>query len=276
MNRPPDDELERLRKENEQLKAQVQGGQKTDSPANEPSGDVGSISEGDATLRRLVQRMAMILQAEKIAIMFYQQESGELVAIPPAVGIEEPQLEHFKIRATTGISGEVFREGRPIIFHGANQDVRTRKDIVSMFKIVNGITVPLIIERRDDENRVIDRTTIGVLHAMNKRHGDDFNDEDVRLLERMAKNVGAIIANLQLYRKVVAEREELLQTFESLTTGLLLVSPSGRLSQANATSRAMFRLSLDAIGKDYKEALNNEDLLKFLEEGLTGVEPSTI
>lgn len=273
----PNDDLERLRKENEELKAQIQGTQKSEPSAPvEPSAEMGSISEGDATLRRLVQRMAMILQAEKIAIMFYQQDTGELVAIPPAVGIEEAQLEHFKIRATQGISGEVFRDGRPIIFHGANVDVRTRKDIVSMFNISNGITVPLVIERRDEENRVVDRTTIGVLHAMNKRHGDDFNDEDVRLLERMAKNVGAIIANLQLYRKVVAEREELLQTFESLTTGLVLVSPSGRLSQANATARTMFRLGMDVIGKDYKDVINNADLVKFFDEGLTGSEPSAI
>lgn len=272
----PNDDLERLRKENEELKAQIQGTQKPESAPSEPSAEMGSISEGDATLRRLVQRMAMILQAEKIAIMFYQQETGELVAIPPAVGIEENQLEHFKIRATQGISGEVFRDGRPIIFHGANVDVRTRKDIVSMFNITNGITVPLVIERRDEENRVVDRTTIGVLHAMNKRHGDDFNDEDVRLLERMAKNVGAIIANLQLYRKVVAEREELLQTFESLTTGLILVSPSGRLSQANATARTMFRMGMDVIGKEYKEAVQNEELVKFFDEGLTGTEPSSI
>lgn len=274
-----DADIERLRNENERLRQEL-AHQKSPENASgttaEPVAEMGSIQEGDATLRRLVQRMAMILQAEKIAIMFYQGETGELVAIPPAVGIDDHQLDHFKVRATQGISGEVFREGKPIIFHGANSDIRTRKDIVAMFKIHNGITVPLIIERRDEENRLIERSTIGVLHAMNKRHGDDFNDEDVRLLERMAKNVGAIIANLQLYRKVVAEREELLQTFESLTTGLLLVSPSGRLSQVNATSRAMLRLSTDAVGVDFHELITNEDLKAFLDEGLTGEEPMPI
>jgi len=115
--------------------------------------------------------------------------------------------------------------------------------------VQNGVTVPLVIEKRDEENRVIDRTTIGVLHAFNKRHGEDFNDEDVRLLERMARNVGSIIANLQLYREVIEEREELLQTFESLSAGLILVSPEGRLSQINATARALFGLGSDAIGK---------------------------
>src|SRR5690606_27859957 len=129
----------------------------------------------------------------------------------------------------------VFREGRPIVFHDAINDERTEKDHVSFMHVSNGVTVPLIIEKRDDENRITERSTIGVLHAFNKRHGEDFNDEDVRLLERMARNVGSIIANLQMYRAVLQEREELLQTFESLTSGLMLISPEGKLTQMNSS-----------------------------------------
>ena len=45
-------------------------------PAMESSMEVAPINEADVTLRRLVQRIAMILQAEKIAIMFYDRELG--------------------------------------------------------------------------------------------------------------------------------------------------------------------------------------------------------
>jgi len=38
----------------------------------------------DQTLRRLVQRVAMILQAEKIVIMFYDRDRAELIGMPPA------------------------------------------------------------------------------------------------------------------------------------------------------------------------------------------------
>ncbi|MBS1724866.1 MAG: GAF domain-containing protein [Armatimonadetes bacterium] len=236
----------------------------------EASVDVAPIQEGDITLRRLVQRIAMILQAEKIVIMFCDRETGELIAIPPAYGIEDGKLELFRVRATQGISGEVFRTGEPQIFHDASTDPRTKKDMVALMHVHNGISVPLIIEKRDEENRVIERTTIGVLHAFNKRHGEDFNDEDVRLLERMARNVGSIIANLQLYREVVEEREELLQTFESLTSGLILVSPDGRLSQMNATARAIFDVDADVIGKPYAEALDHEQVKEFFDLGIQG------
>ncbi|MBS1713278.1 MAG: GAF domain-containing protein [Armatimonadetes bacterium] len=238
--------------------------------------EVAPIQEGDITLRRLVQRVAMILQAEKIVIMFYDRESGELIAIPPAYGVEDSKLELFKVRATQGVSGEVFRSGEPQIFHDATTDARTKKDMVAIMHVQNGISVPLIIEKRDEENRIVERTTIGVLHAFNKRHGEDFNDEDVRLLERMARNVGSIIANLQLYREVVEEREELLQTFESLTSGLVLVSPEGRLSQMNATARAIFEVPIDVVGKLYREVLKNEAISDFFDKGIQGTDMPAI
>lgn len=238
----------------------------------EPSVEVTPINEADVTLRRLVQRIAMILQAEKIVIMFFDRERGELNGIPPAYGVDNDHLRLFKVRATQGVSGEVFRTGEPIIFHDVANDARTKADPFSLLGVVNGITVPLVIEKRDEENRVVERNTIGVLHAFNKRHGDDFNDEDVRLLERMAKNVGSIIANLQLYREVVEEREELLQTFESLTAGLVLVSPEGRVNQINASARAIFGVGQDAIGKQFHDVFRQDEVLKFFQDQVSGTE----
>ena len=238
----------------------------------ESAPEVTPINEADITLRRLVQRIAMILQAEKIVIMFYDREIGELIGIPPSYGVDEAHLKVFRIRATHGLSGLVFREGEPIIFHDAMSDPRTKEDPFGLLNVSNGVTVPLVIEKRDEENRVVERSTIGVLHAFNKRHGEDFIDEDVRLLERMARNVGSIIANLQMYREVVEEREELVQTFEALSAGLILVSPEGRLSQINGTARAIFGVGAEAVGKDGRETLKSEPLWKLLDEVTQGTE----
>lgn len=246
--------------------------QKVANRSGVDAGEMAPLSEADVTLRRLVQRIAMILQAEKIVIMFYNRENGELTGIPPAYGVEDDRLKMFKVRATQGISGQVFRDSEPVIFHDANADVRTQKDPFGLLQVQNGITVPLVIEKRDEENRVTDRTTIGVLHAFNKRHGEDFNDEDVRLLERMARNVGSIIANLQLYREVVEEREELLQTFESLTAGLTLISPEGRISQMNASARAIFGVGNEAVGKQYADVMSNDEFREVLQGAMEGEE----
>ena len=261
------EKLKRLEEENQRLREQAKGQPGAQEPAPEEP-----LIYADQTLRRLVQRVAMILQAEKIVIMFYDRERAELLGIEPAFGIDEDRLPMFRVRATQGISGEVFREGNPVIFHDATTDPRTKKDPFGILNVLNGITVPLVIEKRDEENRVIDRTVIGVLHAFNKRHGEDFNEEDVRLLERMARNVGSIIANLQLYREVQKERDELISTFESLTAGLVLVSPDGRLSQMNASARAIFGSSEDVVGKPAKEVINNDAVQEVLRVTATGEE----
>ncbi len=266
-------EVENLRSDVDRLRLELdKNSQPSRSQSSETAMDVAPINEADVTLRRLVQRIAMILQAEKIVIMFYEPEAGELTAIPPSYGVEDERLKLFRVRAKDGLSGQVFRDGEAVIFHDATSDPRTQKDMFGILNVQNGVTVPLVIERRDDENRVVERNTIGVLHAFNKRHGEDFNDEDVRLLERMARNVGSIIANLQLYREVVQEREELAQTFESLSAGLILVGAEGRLSQINATARAMFGQTAEAIGKNARDVIKNESLWKLIDEAHKGGE----
>lgn len=269
----PNNLREQLREAQERIKKlEQQQLDRPGAPAVEQAPEEPLIY-ADQTLRRLVQRVAMILQAEKIVIMTYDRERAELIGMPPAYGVEEERLGMFRVRATQGISGEVFREGNPIIFHDANTDPRTKKDPFGILNVQNGITVPLVIEKRDEENRVVDRTVIGVLHAFNKRHGEDFNDEDVRLLERMARNVGSIIANLQLYREVKEQRDEFARTFESLTAGLVLVSPDGRVSQMNASARTIFGVGDDVVGKPAKDVIENEAVQNIFRITAGGQEP---
>lgn len=238
--------------------------------------DVAPISEAHTTLRRLVQRIAMILQAEKVLMMFCDRESGELIGISPAHGIDENILGMVKMRATQGISGDVFREGRPITFQDAVSDKRTEGDPFAILHVQNGVTVPLVIERRDEENRIIDRQAIGVLHAFNKRHGEEFNEEDVRLLERMAKSAASIISNLRLYQQVVEEKEELLHTLESLYAGLVLVNQEGKITQMNASARTIFGVGPEAIHQDHHDVLRNKDVCAFLDNSMSGSEQEQI
>lgn len=273
------DDIQSLR---EQLEASLRRIKELETDKNVPQSaiarqteaalDVAPINESDITLRRLIQRIAMILQAEKILIMFHDAERGELKGIPPAFGIEEEKVTIFRVRATHGLSGLVFREAQPAIFLDAMKDPRTQEEPFELLHVHNGLTVPLVIEKRDEENRVIERSTIGVLHAFNKRHGEEFNEEDVRLLERMARNVGSIIANLQMFRQVVEQREELLQTFESLTAGLILISPEGRVSQVNSTARHLFNLGSESLGKMAQEVIKNNEFMDAIFDARTGGE----
>lgn len=218
--------------------------------------DVASPANYEATLKRLVKQIGAILQAEKVVFMLHDPEEGELRAYPPAYGMTDDEIGMLRVRATQGVSGEVFREGKPVIIHDAVTDPRTTKELVAMLHIRNLVCVPLILEKRDEENRVIDRQTIGVLHAFNKQRGGHFIDEDVRLLERMARNAAAVIAGMRLYQAILEEKEELVHTIESLRAGLILVHHNGRINQMNAAARRVFGLGPDVLGKNYADIIN--------------------
>jgi|YelNatPaOPRAMG01_1025707.scaffolds.fasta_scaffold14734_4 PAS domain S-box-containing protein len=222
------------------------------------------ITEFEDTLKRLVQRVSMILQAEKCVIMILDKEKGELVGRAPAFGMSETDLHMLRVKSNSGLVGEVFRTERPAIFHDAVNDPRTIKENVALLHIRNGVIVPLIVEKRDEENRVLDRITIGVLSVFNKRYGAEFIEEDVRLLERLSRNAAAVIANAQMFQELVEEKEKLVHTIESLYAGLMLVNETGRIMQMNARARQIFNVSNDPSGKHFREVLNHEKALDIL------------
>lgn len=222
------------------------------------------ITEFEDTLKRLVQRVSMILQAEKCVIMILDKEKGELVGRAPAFGMSETDLHMLRVKSNSGLVGEVFRTERPAIFHDAVNDPRTIKENVALLHIRNGVIVPLIVEKRDEENRVLDRITIGVLSVYNKRYGAEFIEEDVRLLERLSRNAAAVIANAQMFQELVEEKEKLVHTIESLYAGLMLVNESGRIMQMNARARQIFNVNSDPSGKHFREVLNHDKALDIL------------
>jgi len=231
------------------------------------------ITELEDTLRRLVTKIAAILQAEKSVFMLLDKERGELLATPPAFGFTEEEIGRFRVRATQGVSGEVFRDNKPIILADPITDERTIKENVAYMNVRNGACVPLIAEKRDEDNRVIDRTTIGVLWVFNKRYGSVFIEEDIHLLERLARNATAVIQNAQLFREVVEEKEELEHIIESVYAGLVMVNRDGRITQMNASARKMFELEgADVTGKELHEIIKEEKVRELLQRSLDSSE----
>jgi len=239
-----------LERANKELEQRVRSASETGEPA--------PLTELEETLRRLVAKIAAILQAEKCAFMLFNKESGELIATKPAFGFTDEEIKRFRVRATQGISGQVFREGKPIILYDAISDERTIKENVALLNIHNGACVPLIAEKRDEEGRVIDQTPIGVLHVFNKRYGNIFIEEDIHLLQRLSKNATAVIQNAQLYREAVEGKEELEHIIESVYAGLIMVNKDGRIIQMNASARAMFGAQgSEVLGRPYFEVIES-------------------
>lgn len=219
------------------------------------------------TLQLFIRKVAMITQAEKAAIMLYSPEDGELTVLPPALGLTAEQVKFLRVKATEGVTGLVFREGKPVVFNDAVRDERTIKDNVAFLNVRNGVTVPLIIKKRDEEDRVVEQRTIGVMHVFNKRMGMDFNEEDVRLLQMLAENCAAIISNAQLYIQLSQEKEELEETLQSLKAGVIAVNGEGEIRLVNSAAAAILDGSPnELVGRRYMEAIRDERLRSILAE----------
>ena len=246
------------------------------SEAAEPAPLITTQSELESTLGAFVKRVGVIIQAEKCVILLYDRETGELVAQWPALGLNQEQVRTFRLRATQGISGEIFRDGKPMVSHDAVADPRTSKEFVALLNVRNLLGVPLVVERRDAQQQVLERNIIGVLSVFNKRGGGSFNDEDVRLMTVLARSAAALISNAQFMIQIAAEKHQLESTLQSMLAGVVVISRNGRVLLINSAARRILGLPVDdGVGKTASDVLTDEDVRRILTDSLSRQEEIT-
>ena len=269
-------EIERLRArlaELERNKRMLEEQLNATSMATEAPPPITTPSELHNTLRLFVKKVAMILQADKCVIMLYDKESGELQAQVPAFGFTDEEVKTFRVRATQGVSGEAFRGVTPIVCDDLLGDPRTVKEFVALLKVRNSLTVPLVIEFKDENQEVIERQTIGVLHVFNKRGGGSFDEEDVRLLAVLARSAASVISNAQLYIAVASAKQQLESTFQSMLSGVLVVGTAGQILLMNSAAKRIFGVSQDdGTGQSLASVVGNDKVQSLVSASLEDAE----
>jgi len=272
-------ELEQLRAQLATLqeeKKQLEQRLSTTSSAAEVAPPVTTADELEATLRLFVKKVAMILQAERCLIMLLDAEAGELYGQRPAFGIPDEIVNGLRIGVEEGISGEVFRSGKPIIVNEPLQDQRTAKEQLGLLRARNMLTVPLSLERKDEDQRVIERTTIGVMHVFNKRGGNVFGDEDQSILQVLARNAAAVISNAQLFINISSQKSQLESTLQSILSGVLVVGRNGRVMLMNSAARRIFGVAQDeGVGRPLNEVVKSDKVLEMLNHTMSTSEERT-
>jgi class 3 adenylate cyclase len=112
-------------------------------------------------------------------------------------GPAAPELRRSRVTINKGVAGYVFAEGRPYVALDTNEDTKfwDRVDKRSKFQTKDILCVPLRHEGR----------IVGVVQFLNKRGEQDFDSDDLRIVERFAASLSAKVAeflrnpdNLQL------------------------------------------------------------------------------
>ncbi len=244
------------------------------------SDQMPGIAEFDDTLKRLVDRIGKILQAESCVFVLHETERGELRAVEPALGLSHSQVASLRSKTTDeGLSAEVFRSGIPVILYDAARDPRAIADGLSnKLGAHSAVCVPLVKETRDDENNIISRSTIGVLYVFNKVTDSAFTDEDVNLLVRLSTGAASIMSSARVFQEVVQEKQELIHTIESLYIGLVVIGTNHRILQINPSARLILKLGEDTapVGKPYSSVIEHENLRALLERSLHKAVPTEV
>ena len=248
-----------------------------------------SFSDFNEVLSRMVDRIVKFLQAEKCVFLLHDASRGELQAVSPARGFSTEQLAEFSTSTTgPGLAAWVFERGAeldpssdilPGVILGPGDletDLRALADgLPTRFGVRSSLTVPLFIEIRGENNETVSRETVGVAHVFNKVSDAGFTENDRSLLVAMSRNAASIFSSAKAFREVVYEKQELIQTLDSLYVGLLMVGLDGRIMQINPAARGVLELGDEAsvVGKSYRDLVRNESFRSVLDQALEGLDP---
>ncbi len=203
-------------------------------------------------VRSLIFRAANLTQVEKVLLMLAQRREGRLVAIDPTGEFSGVDLSQIQAPLLHGVSGDVFRTGRPQIVADTALDAREDAAMLRKLGARSFLTVPIVYRKRDAEGDVVSEAIIGVLHAMNKRQGE-FDTHDQQILSILGSQASQLIAHTDLYPFAVEDVIAVTSAIHSMGVGVLAISAEGLVFEAN---REMEKLgvSQDDIGKHYGDA----------------------
>lgn len=175
-------------------------------------------------LQRVAQSLASELNLEPLlknilcsAVEVMDASAGSLLLIDPATdelvfevieGGGGEALQGQRMAKDKGIAGWAVTNRRPLIVNDVDKHERHYKDIETDidFKTVSLICVPLLAKGK----------VIGALEVLNKRSGENFNDDDLDILTTFAAQSATAIENARLYRDLRAERDRIIALEEEV------------------------------------------------------------
>jgi signal transduction histidine kinase len=156
--------------------------------------DLGSLIE------EIQQRVPEVMGVERCSIMLIDEERQALVV--NALDEKTGERREFYLPLDYGIAGWVVNNSVGQIVNDVENDPRWYDGID---RNVDFVTRSIICAPIQHGDRVV-----GVIEAINKRSGDPFTDQDLRLLTTLAAQAAIAVENARLVRSLKEERDRLL------------------------------------------------------------------
>lgn len=161
----------------------------------------------DVLLDSIANSASQILNAEASSILLYD-EAGNL-RFEHITGESAGALKGKIVKPGVGITGWVAQEGKPVMVNDVAADPRFASvyDKDSGFVTRSMLCVPLVIEG----------VNIGILEVINKREGEPFTEQDMKILFSLADHAALSINRSKSYE---SSHSDFIQVTEILVTAM--------------------------------------------------------
>ncbi len=164
-------------------------------------------------LQYIIHEAQRLLDCEGASILLYDPQKKDLF-FAAVSGSSSAQLHNLRVPINSSLAGKIFRQNRVIMVHNpqASPDHYDQIARKHNFTISSLLGVPLSIRGQP----------IGVLEAINKRHGK-FGEEDGGLLSIMASQAAVAIQNARMVQALQKAYDEI-QEVEHLKSVMLALA----------------------------------------------------
>lgn len=152
--------------------------------------EISSTLDLDRVLDLIIQKGIQIVKAERGSVMLFDHKKEELY-IKSSIGLSKKTVSTVRIKPGEGIAGWVFKEGKPLLIKEGAKDIRFKKFNKTKEELRSIISIPLKIKDQ----------VVGVINLDNKREGNIFNLDDLKLLSVFANETAIAIQNAKLHQE---------------------------------------------------------------------------
>lgn len=157
------------------------------------------VSQTQSTLSAVISIVAKSLEADLVAFLLLDEETGELATQPGAFGLESDEmLYRLPLSEESSSSVRVFKSGEAFITGDAQNDPGVISRYAKLWKIHSLMVVPVRIEGR----------SVGVLRVGSFKP-DCFTREHLELMTVIADETAVIVETAMLNRKLSQTAEQL-------------------------------------------------------------------
>lgn len=166
---------------------------------------IGALSSEDEVYvySDINRRIAGLMEIEMCGIMLYDETSNRLIAQPPFYGVDDEYILDYEIDLNSNdFVRDLWDESD---FWYSN---RAQVDSVVFSVRLDDLATRVGVEKTLFASLTASGQKVGVIQVSNKLSGEDFTDNDARLLLIFATQAAAIIENARLVREIQRRADE--------------------------------------------------------------------